>query len=155
MKNFKFICMVGMALILASCDVLVQRPYNTDTNITGTWKSVNTTTYVSDPNVFNPNGVTESFFNIQDNNGTLTITSYSDNTGFPITWISGTGTYYGNSVSISMSGYYYNTYNQRVTVTLTMSGSINGTSGSGTFTEVFSVNGGSVTCQGNTVYTKM
>ena len=114
-------------------------------NLSGKWTATNTTTYTSNPDIFQLGGVTTAKFTISDKSGNLTITDFVLVGQEIISWDTGSGTFNSQSRALSahLSGSYKNIYEQTVSVTISFSGTIkeDGISGTGTWEETLNVSG--------------
>lgn len=152
--------MKGMAglfivlLVLSSCSNPSSSDVKTTLNLTGNWKAKNTVVTSTNPDVIPVGQITTATFTIYDNNGSITISNFSLGDSYMI-WNEGYGTYNGNTFIGSITGYYYNVYNQIVSVAVTFNGTLTATTGNGTFNQTFTLNGSTITCTGTTLFSKI
>lgn len=127
--------LVCTALLLGfqSCSIIAKP------SLSGNWQASFTTTNTNSPGFITLGATTSATFTVQDTNGNLQIYNMRDTSSFPITWYSGSGTYDGANLQATIQGYYYNVNNQRVDVHLVFNGTAGQSSGSGTWTQTFSL----------------
>jgi len=154
MKKSFIVFPIIFVLFIASCSNPASNDYKT---MSGNWQTRNTTTYTSNSSVFILGGITTATFSLTDNGNSIAMDNFGISGSTFITWYSVTGTYSGNTFAGNVSGYYYNTSNQLVTVTLAFTALIDDEkeSGNGTFSETLSVNSSSVTCSGTIVISRI
>ena len=142
---------VLFSFIACSNPLLINR------NMTGNWQAYSLTQNSSDVNAFPIGGTTTSYFSLIDNGSNIQMTSFYINGSSYITWTYCSGIYSDNNFTGNVNGYYYNTSNQIVNVTLSFAVTVNSekTMGNGTFTETLSCNGNSASASGTTTISKI
>lgn len=147
---------ISVCLIFAFLIVGCSGTVTPSINFTGNWTMTNTSTYSTDPYTLPVGGVTTAKCNIVDTSGSLTIYNFRIIGQEFMNWSTGYGTRSGSTINANISGSYKNTYSDTVSTVVYFDGTIisGGISGTGTWTQTFSVYGLFDTVSGTTIFIK-
>jgi len=145
-----FILFLIFTIFLSGCGGVT----TPSTNLSGNWTMTNTTTTTTTP-FFDVGAVTTSKCNIADSSGSLTIYGCHIVGSEYINWNTGYGTFNNPIITANISGSYINIYGRTVSTIIYFEGTIvNGISGSGNWTQTFSVSGYFDSASGTTIFIK-